>query len=69
MKQFLLNMFSSRSDTSSKRVNGTIGWLAAIVMIAVWEHGLIETLLYVSAGMIGFGAVEKVFSILANKKK
>ena len=69
MKQFLLNMFSSRADTSSKRVNGTIGWLAAIAMIAIWQHDLIELLLWVSAGMLGAGAAEKVFTILANKKK
>ena len=54
---FLKGIFSSTDPTSSKRFFGAIGYISAIVFIALWQKDLIETLLYVSAMLIGLDTV------------
>ena len=54
---FLKNMNSSGVAESSKRFYGGIGWLIACVYIVGWKPDLVETMLYVSAAMIGLETV------------
>ena len=61
MMQFIKDMFNSESPTSSKRVFGAIGFLAATVKIIGWQPDLVETLLFTSATLIGLDAMTKMF--------
>lgn len=69
MKKFLNNMLSSESPTSSKRVFGAIGWLAAIAFIAIWQRDLTNELMYTSATLIGLDTATKIAALFAGKKK
>jgi hypothetical protein len=71
MKKFILflgNVYKSESPESSKRFFGSIGFLTAIVYIALWDRTLINELMYVSAGMVGFDAVVKLIGYFRKKK-
>ena len=59
MIQFIKNVFSAESPTSSKRFFGSIGFICAIVFIAIWAHNLIDELLYISAALIGLGILDR----------
>jgi hypothetical protein len=58
---FVANSLRSSSSESSKRLFGAIGFITAIIYIAVWDHNLIEALLYVSAALLGLGSITSVF--------
>jgi len=66
MKKFILDMLSSSTGVSSKRVLGLIGYIAAIIFIALWARDLIDLLLVTSASLVG---LETVTSIFAPKQK
>ena len=57
MIQFIKGVFSEGDSPSSKRVFGGISYLACTVQIVGWQPALVETLLYVSAGLIGFATM------------
>ncbi len=54
-------MLSKSTNVSSKRVNGTIGFICSIIFIAIWARTEIPTLLYVSALLLGLETVSGVF--------
>ena len=58
---FVKGIYSENQPESSKRFFGSIGFCAAIVFIAIWAHELIETLLYVSASLIGLSTIVNGF--------
>lgn len=62
MKKFILDMLSNSTGVSSKRVLGLIGYLAAIVFIALWQHDLIDLLLVTSASLVGLETVTQIFT-------
>ena len=62
MKKFILDMLSNSTGVSSKRVLGTIGYIAAIVFIALWARQLIDLLLITSASMVGLETVTQIFT-------
>ena len=61
MLEFIKQMLSGNSDVSSKRVFGAIGFICAIVFIAIWKRDLIEVLLITSASMIGLETIANIF--------
>ena len=64
VKKFILFVANSmKADTveSSKRLFGAIGFITALVYIAIWGHDLIETLLFVSAALLGLETVSNIF--------
>ncbi len=61
MKQFFKDMFSNENGVSSKRVNGTIGFLSTIAIIAIWRRDATEMLLATSAMLIGLQSVIEIF--------
>jgi len=58
---FLSNIFNADKPESSKRFFGSIGFISSIVFIGLWEHELIDELMYVSAMLIGLETVTKLF--------
>jgi len=50
---------SYRNSLSSKRFYGAIGFLCSIVFIAIWQHELINELLFTSAALLGIGILDK----------
>ena len=60
-------VYSSGSPESSKRFFGSIGWLSAIVIIYIWRIDLTETLLYVSASLIGLEVILKGLELFKKK--
>ena len=65
MKAFIRGLFMSDRPESSKRFFGAIGFLCAIVFIAIWDKTLINELMYTSAALLGLDAVVGAI----NKKK
>lgn len=61
MKKFIIDMLSSEGNVSSKRVLGAIGFLSAIVFIAIWQRNLIDMLLITSASLVGLQTVTDIF--------
>lgn len=59
---FIKNIFTSGTPESSKRVFGGIGFICAIIFIAVWKRDLTETLLFVSASLIGLESITNIFN-------
>ena len=68
MINFFKGIFNKDSPESSKRFFGAIGYLAAIVAIFVWRRDLVETLLFVSAGLLGLDTITKAFKNGKNTK-
>ena len=64
---FIANSLRSTAPESSKRLFGAIGFVVAMVYIAIWAHPLIETLLYVSAALLGLEAVAGIFNKTTTK--
>ena len=64
---FFLNIFRKDSPESCKRVLGALGFVTFIVYIGVFDHNLIDTLGYLSAGLIAGGMAETIFSKLKSK--
>lgn len=62
MKKWLKDMLSSEGNVSSKRVNGTIGFICFIIFVAIWRKDIIDLLGYISAGLLGLEAVANIFS-------
>ena len=60
--KFLRGVFTAGSPESSKRFFGAIGWLSAIVIIYIWRLDLTETLLFVSAALIGLETMANIFT-------
>ena len=58
---FIANSLKAEKPESSKRLFGAIGFICAIVFIAIWQHDLIETLLFVSATLLGLETVANIF--------
>ena len=65
--KFLKQMFSGKSDTSSKRVNGTfilsgtaiVCWVLLFIVPEVYHLGIIITLLTTGAALFGLTIFEK----------
>ena len=68
MANFLKEMFSGEKSISSKRVNGTIGWLTALVFIGIWQHDLIFELMVTSAALIGLDTIKSGLARIKRKK-
>ena len=64
---FFLNIFRKDSPESCKRVFGAIGFVVFIIYVGVFDHNLIDTLGYLSAGLIAGGMAETIFSKLKSK--
>lgn len=62
MKKFFKDMFSSEKGVSSKRVFGGLGFICAIVFIALWSRDLTDMLLITSASMIGLETISAIFT-------
>ena len=60
-------MFSGEKSISSKRVNGTIGWLTALVFIGIWQHDLIFELMVTSAALIGLDTLKTCLAGMKSK--
>ena len=58
--EFISNALKQGKDESSKRLFGAIGFICAIFFIAIWGHEYINELLYVSAGLLGLGILDKL---------
>jgi len=56
---FIKTALSSNSEASAKRINGTIGYLACVVCICGWHPELLSQLLFISAGLLAAGLLEK----------
>ena len=69
MANFIREMLSGEKNISSKRVNGTIGWLTAIVFIGIWQHDLIFELMVTSAALVGLDTIKSGISGLKNRKE
>lgn len=65
--QFFSTLFSSGDEVSSKRFNGTLGWIVCLGItiyctLAVIQAPLIvETIVWASAGLLGLDTIRKVF--------
>ena len=59
--EFLQAIYQSDKPESSKRFFGSIGFLSAIVFIALWQRGLINELMYVSVALVGFDTIMQKF--------
>jgi hypothetical protein len=57
--KFIKASLTKGSPESSKRLFGAIGFISSIVFIAIWEHGMINELLYVSSALIGLGILDR----------
>lgn len=68
MANFLKEMLSGEKAISSKRVNGTIGWLASLVFIGIWQHDLIFEMMVTSATLIGLDTLKNGLSGMKSKK-
>lgn len=64
---FIANSLRSTAPESSKRIFGALGFLVSMIYIAIWAHPLIETLLYVSAALLGLEAVTGIFNKTTKK--
>lgn len=62
MKKFIKDMFSSQTGVSSKRVFGGLGFVCAIIFIALWKRDLIDLLLITSATMLGLETISAIFT-------
>ena len=68
MANFLKEMFSGEKSISSKRVNGTVGWLVFIVYVGVFDHELIDLVGWISASLIGLDTLKSgLIGIKSNK--
>ncbi len=66
MIDFIKGIFSAGTPESSKRVFGAIGFICSIVFIAIWKHELLETLLIVSASLLGLESLTSIFKNKSN---
>jgi len=57
---FIKVAMSSNSEASAKRINGTIGFLACVVAICGWHPELLSQFMWVSAGLLAAGLLEKI---------
>lgn len=62
MNKFLKDMLSNSDGVSSKRVLGMIGFISAIIFIALWSRDLIDLLLVTSASLVGLETVTNIFT-------
>ena len=62
MNKFLKDMLSNSEGVSSKRVLGMIGFVCAIIFIALWARDLIDLLLVTSASLVGLETVTNIFT-------
>ena len=61
MIEFIKNIFTSGTPESSKRIFGGIGFICAIVFIALWQRALTDTLLFVSASLLGLETITNLW--------
>lgn len=64
---YIARFFLKSSDESSKRLNGTIGFLAVVVVICGFEHQFLRELLYTSAALLGLGIADSLTSKIKEK--
>ncbi|CAK0762979.1 conserved hypothetical protein [Gammaproteobacteria bacterium] len=55
--KFIKEIFSSENKGSAKRVFGAFGWLFALYMIYSKIPSLTETVLYISAALLGLETI------------
>lgn len=58
---YVASSMRSNTDESSKRLFGGIGFICAIVFMAIWTHDLFQELLYVSAALLGLESITNMF--------
>jgi hypothetical protein len=63
MKEFFKNIFLKDKSESSKRVFGGLGMFACIVVICIFKQEFLRELLYVSAGLLGLGLLDKMKNV------
>lgn len=61
MINFIKGIFTTGSPESSKRVFGGIGFICAILFIALWNRQLTDTLLFVSASLLGLETITNLW--------
>lgn len=59
---FVANSMRSTAPESSKRLFGAIGFIMAIIYIGIWGHNLFDTLLFISAALLGLEAITSTFN-------
>jgi hypothetical protein len=64
---FIARFFKKSTDESSKRLNGTIGFIAVVIVICGFEHQYIRELLYTSAALLGLGIADSLTSKIKEK--
>ena len=63
MKNFLLNIFKSNTNESSKRFVGVLGSLSLIISLLIYHTDvLVNAVLILSLGALGITAVEKIMN-------
>ena len=65
MKTFFKNIFLKNKPESSKRFFGAVGFIAATLVICIYQQQMINELLYTSAALMGMGILDETF----NKKQ
>ena len=68
MKEFFRGIFSSGTPESSKRFFGAVGFICAIIFIAIWDKTLIDTLLFTSTALLGLESITTIFNNKQNEK-
>lgn len=77
MKEFIKKMLSSNEDASSKRFNGTIAYILAVIVVLIislfdffkdWQLSvvsdiLIKTVIWSAIALLGVTSVEKLWTI------
>lgn len=58
--KFIRDLFIKDKPTSSKRFFGAIGFITVMIFIALWDHELINELMYTSAALIGLDSISKI---------
>jgi dolichol kinase len=64
---YLKRFFLKSSDESSKRLNGTIAFLAVTFVICAFEHQYLRELLYTAAALLGLGITDSLISKIKEK--
>ncbi len=66
--EFIKNMYSADNAISSKRVHGSLGYIASIVYIGIFATELIPLLLITSAALLGLDSAIEYLKLKYNNK-